>query len=168
MKAQRVTGGLERREKVDCQACGKVKELGVRCELCGWPLVEVMPTPAGRFRVTLPLGPSTNDRMIPVKRGRYVNMILAPVARDYIQTVAAELSAILERAAQSHGFKPLAYWGPVKVWMVLPRITCDGHNYEKCLYDALELGGFFVNDRYAVPELRGLYYFKDPIVAVEA
>lgn len=168
MKAQRVVGGAVRTEKVDCQNCGKVKELGIRCEVCEWPKIEVFPKAGGRFLVSLPLCPSTNDRMEPVRMGRYARMRLTDDASDYIKTVGAELRIILERAAESHGFKPLATWAEVKVWTVLPRTVCDGHNYFKVLFDALELGGYLVNDKYALPNLVGIAFDKNPHMAVEA
>lgn len=159
--------GAARVEKVICQACGEVKELGVRCDMCGWPLLEVTPTPAGRFRVSMPLCPSTNDRQKIGRMGRFARMILTDDARDFVQTVGAELRPILERAA-ALGFKPLGTWEEVKVWTVMPRVTCDGHNYFKIAFDALELGGYVVNDRYVMPKLAGIGFDKNPHMAVEA
>lgn len=165
MRAQRVVG-LPKTEKLDCAACGQVKELGVRC-VCGWPTVEVLPCSDGKFQVTLPLGPSTNDRMMPVRMGRFTREILTPVARDYVATIKAELGPILERARE-FGFAPIRTWTPMDVWMVLPRVTADCHNYEKSLYDALQAAGFVEDDRYILPRFGGIHHDRDTLVVVRA
>ncbi len=158
--------GAERTDKVECQACGKSKELGVRCEDCGFPLIEVRPTAAGGFLLMLPLCPSTNDRMRPIRMGRFARDILTDEARDYVTTVAAELAPILKRA-EAYGFRKMTTWKIVPMWFVLPRTTADCHNYFKCLCDALEDGGFVENDRLLMVSVRGVHHDSDTCAVVE-
>jgi Holliday junction resolvase RusA-like endonuclease len=157
VKVQRVVAGIPRGRLVDCQECGQVKELGVACAACRWPQVEVVPAADGRFVVMLPLCPSTNERMRPVRMGRFSRDILTDDARDYIASVATELGPIIERA-KAFGFKPIEQLTSVEVWMVLPRRSCDPTNYEKCMWDALERSGFAKNDRYIMPHFRGVAF----------
>jgi hypothetical protein len=152
VRAERVVAGLPRTDKVLCQVCGRVKEAGERCEECGFPLIYIEPTASGSHRIFLPLCPSTNDRMEVKRMGRFSRLGLTDEARDYIASVGRELG----RIAREVGICPLRTWELVDLWLVLPRASCDCHNYGKVLFDALERAGVVENDKYIMPLYRGV------------
>lgn len=174
MKAQRILEGHEIRRKVDCQACGQTKIEGEVCEaelepgkLCGWPQIEIERMQDGRLLIFLPLCPSTNARMRPVRMGRLAREIETDDARDYIASVSAQLRPLIGRAIAEWGWKPITYWRGINIWVILPRTNCDAHNYGKVLFDALEAGSLTWNDKYLLPRYCGVWYdSKDPGVFV--
>jgi Holliday junction resolvase RusA-like endonuclease len=157
MRAQRVIDG-EVKRKLDCQACGQPKLEGEVCEGCAWPQVGLTLKDDGRLFITLPLCPSTNDRTEPVRTGRWVQERLTDDARDYIASVSEQLRPLVARAITEWGWKPLTYWRGVDLWMILPRTSADCHNYGKVLFDALEAAGVAFNDKYIIPNYRGLWH----------
>ena len=102
----------------------------------------------------LPLCPSTNARMQPVRFGHRCQNILTKEARDYIRAMgmALKLWAIKTK------FAPIADYAWVDFWFVLPRTTCDAHNYGKVLFDALETGGIVTNDKFILPRVMGVWH----------
>lgn len=165
MRAQRILEGHEIRRKVDCQACGQTKLEGDMCEaevspgkLCGWPQIELRMVQDGRLLIFMPLCPSTNARMRPVRMGRLAREIETDDARDYIASVSAQLKPMLEDAAKEWGWRPITYWRKIDLWLILPRTNCDAHNFGKILFDALEAGGLTFNDKYLLPQYRGVFH----------
>src|SRR5262245_58203640 len=92
----------------------------------------------------LPLCPSTNARMHPVRMGRNCRDILTQEARAYISAVGFELRKIMRREK----FQPIDDYSYVDLWFILPRTNCDAHNYGKVLFDALEKGSVVANDKF--------------------
>lgn len=165
MRLQRVVEGHARTEKVECQVCGSVKELGLRCEDCGFPLISIDIMSDGRPLLFLPLCPSTNARMRPVRRGRHAQDILTDDARDYIASVGAELREMLPKL----NLKPITTWTCVDVWTILARTSADCHNFGKVAFDSLEAGGLVWNDKYLLPRYRGIWHDgKSPAFIVKA
>lgn len=112
------------------------------------------------YLINMPLPPSTNKRMI-VAQGR---KRLSKEARDYLQTVPLALWSF----RHSRGLKPIDKPTEINVWMVLPRRSCDAHNYIKILFDALQKGTIVTNDSLITERYRGIAYdTKEPSVVVE-
>jgi len=153
----------ERRITVYCQKCKAPKDEGSRCESCGFPDISIRPTADGRFLVFLPLCPSTNARMIPVRRGHYVCDALSPDARDYIASVSAELAPMLLELS----IPPIKTWTSLPLWLILPRTSSDCHNFGKLLFDTLERAGAVENDRYLLPHFRGIWHDRDSAAIVK-
>jgi hypothetical protein len=102
----------------------------------------------------LPLCPSTNARMQPVRMGRSCRAILTSDAREYIRTVGNELRRWMLREK----FKPIAAYAYVDLWFILPRTNCDAHNYGKILFDAMQYGGVVTNDKFILPRIMGVWH----------
>jgi hypothetical protein len=117
----------------------------------------------GRPLLLLPLPPSVNERTIPVIIHGRPRQILSKVARHYIQGVGSQLFKLRKTLK---GFAPIARRTEVDLWLILPRTSCDPHNYQKVLCDALEAGGFTTNDRFLIPRYRGEHYDKEMTQAV--
>lgn len=173
-----IEGGVQR--KVDCQGCGQAKIEGEVCEavlvkakapepekLCGWPQIELTLTEEGRLLISLPLCPSTNARQVPRRYGK--GLASTPEVSDYIASVSAQLRPLIDRAMNEWGWKPITYWRGIDLWVILPRTSADCHNYGKVLFDALEAGGVTFNDKYLIPNYRGIWHdTKTPGVVVLA
>ena len=95
----------------------------------------------------LPLCPSTNARMHPVRMGRSCRDILTQEARAYIRAVGFDLRMMMRREK----LKPIDGYAYIDLWFILPRTNCDAHNYGKVLFDALEEGCVVTNDKYILP-----------------
>lgn len=163
MRAQRVVDGLKRTRKVDCQICGAVKEEGLRCEECGFPNIVIRFRADGRPLLFLPLCPSTNDRMRPIRMGRLARQILTDDARDYVASVGAALAPMLREIKHT----TIEAFRLVGVWTILPRVGADPHNYGKVLFDALETAGAVKNDRFILPLYYGVWHdSKEPEIIV--
>lgn len=114
--------------------------------------------------IFLPLCPSTNARMRPVRMGSMCREVLTKEARDYIASVGMALR-LWSRAEK---FQPIDTYSWVDLWFILPRTNCDAHNYGKVLFDALEAGGIVTNDKYILPRYMGLYHdAKNPQIIIE-
>ena len=144
--------------------------------------IEVRKAPQGGAFLFMPLGPSTNERMQPMcvrqlhefrSRSRRFGAFhrakkvpkcagiqqLSTKARTYIRRHGAELRAWVKKS----GWEPIERLTWLKIWIVLPRINCDPHNYEKILFDTLEEGGICVDDRYVLPDYQAVAYdSKEP------
>ena len=113
--------------------------------------------------IFLPLCPSTNARMRPVRMGGMCREILTPEARNYIQSVGLALKLW----ARAEKFQPIDTYSWVDLWFILPRTNCDAHNYGKVLFDALEAGGIVTNDKFILPRVMGIWHdAKNPLVVV--
>lgn len=113
--------------------------------------------------IFLPLCPSTNARMRPVRMGSLCRDILTAEARDYIQSVGLALKLW----ARAEKFRPIDAYSWVDLWFILPRTNCDAHNYGKVLFDALQAGGVVTNDKYILPRVMGIWHdAKNPQVVV--
>ena len=108
-------------------------------------------------RIYLPLCPSTNARMIPIRMGYQCREILTSDARNYIHSIGTELK-IMMRQQKISAIDRFAY---VDLWFILPRTNCDAHNYGKVLFDAMQTGGLFTNDKFILPRIMGVGY-KSP------
>lgn len=148
----------EIKAKVDCQGCAQGKIEGDPCEGCGWPQISLTLAQDGRLLLFLPLCPSTNDRQSVARMGRYSRLVLTQDARDYVASVSAQLRPLVEQAVKEWGWKPITYWRGIELWTILPRTSADCHNYGKVLFDALEAGGVTFNDRYLIPNYRGIWH----------
>lgn len=112
----------------------------------------------------LPLCPSTNARMRPVRMGGRCRDVLTKDARDYIRSVGMELRLW----ARAEKFRPIDSYAYLDLWFILPRTNCDAHNYGKVLFDALEAGGIVANDKFILPRVMGVWHdAKDPQVVVK-
>lgn len=111
----------------------------------------------------LPLCPSTNARMRPVRMGSLCREVLTKEARQYISSVGMELRLW----ARAEKFQPINGYSFVDLWFILPRTNCDAHNYGKVLFDALQAGGVVTNDKYILPRVMGIWHdAKNPQVVV--
>ena len=97
-----------------------------------------------------PLCPSTNGRMVP-SRGF---LRLSNEARDY-ETERSKEAWLWKRKT---GFKPIDSYTQVELWFILPRRSCDCHNYFKVFFDTLEKAELVTDDRFLVPLVRGLWH----------
>lgn len=110
--------------------------------------------PGGRYRATLPLPPSNNDWLKATASG---GQRRSDNARAYMQGIGIQLVYLRKALERSRaGFQALASWAWVDVWVVMPKTSCDNHNYFKIAFDTLEEGGLVENDRYILPNLRGI------------
>ncbi len=110
----------------------------------------------------LPLCPSTNARMHPVRMGRNCRDILTQEARAYISAVGFELRMLMRREK----LKPIDGYSYIDLWFILPRTNCDAHNYGKVLFDALEEGCVVTNDKYILPRVMGVWHdAKSEVIA---
>lgn len=170
MRVQRVLEGSEVKRKIECQGCGQAKIEGELCDAeipsndkksmvpCGWPQIEIQRSDDGGIFIFLPLCPSNNAKDKVARRGRFASLISTDAARDYIASVKKQLRPLIERAIAEWGWKPVTTWQLVWTWVVLPRTSCDPHNYWKVSLDALEAGGAFFDDRYAITRLGGIWF----------
>lgn len=111
----------------------------------------------------LPLCPSTNARMRPVRMGGVCREVLTKEARQYISSVGMDLRLW----ARAEKFRPIDAYAFVDLWFILPRTNCDAHNYGKVLFDALEAGGIVTNDKFILPRVMGIWHdAKNPQVVV--
>lgn len=112
----------------------------------------------------LPLCPSTNARMRPVRMGGVCREILTKEARQYISSVGMDL----RMWARAEKFRPIDAYSFVDLWFILPRTNCDAHNYGKVLFDALQASGIVTNDKFILPRVMGIWHdAKDPQVVVK-
>lgn len=102
----------------------------------------------------LPLCPSTNARMQPVRMGVNCRAILTTEAREYIRTVGYELKAMMRKER----FQPIEAYAYADLWFILPRTNCDAHNYGKILFDAMQYGGVVTNDKFILPRIMGVWH----------
>lgn len=113
--------------------------------------------------IFLPLCPSTNARMKPVRFGSTCRDILTQEAREYIRSVGYELRMMMRREK----LKPIDGFAYVDLWFILPRTNCDAHNYGKVLFDAMEAGGLITNDKYILPRIMGVGYASPGAIAAK-
>lgn len=113
--------------------------------------------------VFLPLCPSTNARMRPVRMGSLCREILTKEAREYIRSVGMSLRLW----ALSNKFRPINDYVWLDLWFILPRTNCDAHNYGKVLFDAMEAGGLVANDKYIMPRVMGIWHDAKSEVVVK-
>ena len=106
------------------------------------------------FLLFLPLCPSTNARMQPVRFGPRCQNILTQEARSYIRV----MSTMLKLWAVKVNFAPISEYAAIDFWFILPRTNCDAHNYGKVLFDALETGGIVTNDKFILPRVMGVWH----------
>lgn len=85
------------------------------------------------------LPPSVNDAYFP-SRGRLIH---TSMARDYIDLG----SWIVKEFCMKHSIKPFDFYKEIRLNFYLKRSNSDSHNYTKLLFDCLEKGGLFTNDR---------------------
>ena len=111
----------------------------------------------------LPLCPSTNARMRPVRMGSLCREVLTKEARDYIASVGMDMRLW----ARSEKFRPIDDYALVDLWFILPRTNCDAHNYGKVLFDAMEAGGLVTNDKYIMPRVMGIWHDAKAEVVVK-
>lgn len=102
----------------------------------------------------MPLCPSTNARMRPVRMGQSCRDILTAEARNYIARISIQLKAIMKVKR----IKPIETFTYLDLWFILPRTNCDAHNYGKVLFDAMEEGGFVTNDKFLLPRIMGVHF----------
>ena len=119
---------------------------------------------AGGVLLFLPLCPSTNARMRPVRMGGVCREVLTKEARQYISSVGMDLRLW----ARTEKFRPIDAYAFVDLWFILPRTNCDAHNYGKVLFDALQAGGVVTNDKFILPRVMGIWHdAKNPQVVVK-
>lgn len=106
------------------------------------------------YLLFLPLCPSTNARMQPVRFGHRCQDILTNEARAYIRIVGNMLKLWVHQVK----FVPIDAFAWIDLWFVLPRTNCDAHNYGKVLFDAMQTGGIVTNDKYILPRVMGVWH----------
>jgi len=127
------------------------------------PIIPMRPEARGRL-LFLPLCPSTNDRQLPVRRGRRAVLVNTRETNEYIASVGAWLRAWVHNT----GFTPIATWTRIQYWLILRTTAADPSNYGKVLWDALQAGGVVANDRYVLPDNRGVGFdAKMPMIIVQ-
>src|SRR5258708_17055306 len=89
-----------------------------------------------------------------VRMGWRCQNILTKEARSYIRIMATALKLW----ARQVRFEPICDYLGIDLWFVLPRTTCDAHNYGKVLFDALETGGIVTNDKFILPRVMGIWH----------
>ena len=104
--------------------------------------------------IFLPLCPSTNARMRPVRMGGMCREILTSEARSYIQSVGLALKLW----ARAEKFQPIDVYSWVDLWFILPRTNCDAHNLGKVLFDALEVGRIVTREKNILPRVIGIWH----------
>jgi hypothetical protein len=102
----------------------------------------------------LPLCPSTNDRMQPVRMGGRCREVLTKDAREYIRSIGVTLRLW----ARAQRIQPISGYAYVDLWFILPRTSCDAHNYGKVLFDAMQAGGVVTNDKFILPRIMGVWH----------
>ncbi len=113
--------------------------------------------------IFFPMCPSTNDRMMPVRMGRHLSMILTKDAREYIEDISIELRLLKD----FHGIKTINRFAYFDMWYILSRTNQDSHNYNKILFDAIEQGGIVENDKFIMPRTMGISYnSKEPEIII--
>lgn len=117
------------------------------------PVIAMQPLSDG-WLLFLPLCPSTNARMHPVRMGRNCRDILTQEAREYIRSTGFELRMMMRREK----LRPIDSYSYIDLWFILPRTNCDAHNYGKILFDAMEEGCVVTNDKYILPRIMGVGY----------
>jgi hypothetical protein len=117
----------------------------------------------GGYLLFLPLCPSTNARMQPVRMGHRCQDILTKEARNYILA----MSMALKLWANKVGFAPIDDYVWIDLWFILPRTNCDAHNYGKVLFDALEDGGIVTNDKFILPRVMGIWHDAQAEVVIK-
>lgn len=112
----------------------------------------------------LPLCPSTNRRMQPVRMGNICREILTKEAREYIATQ----SWVVKSWCSHNRFKRIESYTPVWVWFILKTTVSDSHNFLKILADTLEEGGVTTNDKYLLFRIGGVFHdFKNPEIIIK-
>ena len=99
------------------------------------------------------LPPSVNARY-EVYRGR---MILKAEYRDWLKGAAQDVAFY---CAQNN-LKPIEKYTVVELWWILPNHRIEHHNLEKPLFDALQRGGAFKNDRFVLNRTIEVTVVKD-------
>lgn len=117
-----------------------------------------------RLTFTLPLPPSSNHRLQPMrakKAGEIPRLVLAADHREWMASAPARI-----RRQLPADWRPLA--GPVRVVVLvyLDTLASDLGNREKCLFDAATQAGVWDDDR-QVADLRMLKAFTAPGQAAE-
>ena len=96
--------------------------------------------------------------------GKFARSILTEEARSYIEIIGTQL----RYWAKAAKFQPIDEYAFLDMWFILPRTNADASNYGKVLFDTLERGGIFTNDRYILPRWMGVYHnAKDPQAIVK-
>lgn len=104
--------------------------------------------------VWLPLPPSTNRRMRPVRMGRFARQILTNEARDYHEVNALKLNAW----ARGVKFQALSTFTHLDLWVILSRSSQDCSNFDKILLDTIEKARLVTNDKFLLPRFQGVLY----------
>lgn len=87
--------------------------------------------------------------------GSVCREILTSEARNYIYNVSTCLNGW---ARTNKGFKPICVYTKVQIWTIMTRTNSDCHNFGKIVWDTLEEGGIVTNDKYILPDYRGISF----------
>lgn len=107
------------------------------------------------YKLTLPLPPSINAAFT---RNKYTHHLAhTPEYKNYLTDAAWVTHAFCKQ----RGIQPISTYTPIYLFFYLRKANSDSHNYKKCLFDALEQGGLFKNDKFILD--RTMEIWIDPL-----
>ncbi len=92
-------------------------------------------------KLILDLPPSVNRMFIATARTRFVH---SAEYSNYLEVASWEVKMYCKR----NKIKPITWYCYLDIDFYLKDVRSDSHNLKKCMFDALENGGLFSNDRY--------------------
>lgn len=119
---------------------------------------------ADGWLLDFPICPPTNHRMMPIRIGRMTRLMLTKDSRNYMTVWSRHLWLW----AKQERFAPITGYQVVPMWFILPTRSADNHNYFKVFFDMLEKAGVVTDDKFFIPQVRGLWFDrKDPRVIIQ-
>ena len=109
-----------------------------------------------RLEIELPLPPSVNASY--QFNPKLHRLIKTPEYSNYIKDTAWIVKDIL---MQNNFSEPIDGFYPVYMEFFLRSKLADSHNYKKPIFDALERGGLFTNDKYILDRTVSVNYDKN-------
>ena len=117
------------------------------------------------MRLTLRIPPSVNHMYVNARFGRRVAKILSQAAKQWFEQAVIQTKIWkISNSWQTQNDKTV-----VNIWFYLPdNRRRDTHNSLKILMDALQDGGIYEDDRYAMPRIMDYEIDKDnPRIEIE-
>ena len=113
-------------------------------------------------KLTLPLPPSVNAAFT---FNPYIHALAhTRAAKTYLEVEAWTVNAYCRK----HEIDPIEDYREIKLWFYLRRKNSDSHNYKKLLFDVLQKGGLFKDDRYILDNTVSIEIdSKNPRVEIE-
>lgn len=92
--------------------------------------------------LTLPLPPSINKYMIWAPRMK--RFIHSSEAREYLETIPL----LVKQFCKKNKIEPIEEYTKIYLDFYLSRSNSDSHNYKKIIFDVLQKGEMFKDDRF--------------------